>query len=313
MKHVILATALAFGLGASAQAASLSDDYSSFWVLGDSLSDTGNLPPGFAPPPPYFDSRFSNGEVWADDLAADFAIQGNFAFGGARTVGGDAPDLLTQLGIFGASALPALGDKPLVSMWFGANDLFNTIPFGTGEATGIDAANNIKDAAEALANAGVRDLLIMNLPSLDLTPSYAAFQPALAEAAKEATAAFNKQLKSNIAEIKATGVTVIDVNMDAFFKSVLADPASFGIANTALPCLFPSQAIADAFGQPLLCDPSVASASLFFDSVHPTTFAHAQIADRIRASIAAVPLPATAPMLLLALGGIGFVARRKAA
>ena len=68
------------------------DGYTSFWTLGDSLSDDGNLyaaTGGKAPPAPYFDGRFSNGPVWAEHVAADFAAKGlatgNFAYGGAAT------------------------------------------------------------------------------------------------------------------------------------------------------------------------------------------------------------------------------------
>lgn len=62
----------AVGWAGGAGAASLAATYSSFWALGDSHSDNGNLfaatsnatPPNPTPAsPPYFDGRFSNGPV----------------------------------------------------------------------------------------------------------------------------------------------------------------------------------------------------------------------------------------------------------
>lgn len=132
----------------SASATSLSDLFTGFFVFGDSLSDIGNLGPA-APPPPYFDDRFSNGLVWAD-IVADAFVPGtttqNYAFGGSTAI----PPSLTsslpeQIGLFQADlagldvipgadpsvpptelfpGTPTPGDRPLAALWFGANDIF---------------------------------------------------------------------------------------------------------------------------------------------------------------------------------------------
>ena len=58
--------------GGTADAASL-NGFTSFWTIGDSLSDPGNLyaATGGAQPqsPPYYEGRFSNGPVWAETVA----------------------------------------------------------------------------------------------------------------------------------------------------------------------------------------------------------------------------------------------------
>ena len=59
-------------------------------------------------------------------------------------------------------------------------------------------------------------------------------------------------------------------------------------------------------GQECLLDPE---AFLFWDNVHPTSIVHAELARLVE--IAAVPLPATAPLLLVSLIGVGAVARRR--
>lgn len=121
----------------TAAATSLTDRFSSFWGLGDSLSDPGNLfeatqaPPGGPIPasPPYFDGRFSNEPVWAESLTGEFEdagqAAGNFALGGAQAaVNADAvPDLPAQSALFAGVSAAAFGANPLVALWFGGNDL----------------------------------------------------------------------------------------------------------------------------------------------------------------------------------------------
>jgi phospholipase/lecithinase/hemolysin len=83
--------------------------FTSIAVYGDSLSDNGNLHAliGY-PPPPYYAGRFSNGPVYAEDLAtlwgatlADYAVAGattglgNFADGGTPTVDNGLPGMTT--------------------------------------------------------------------------------------------------------------------------------------------------------------------------------------------------------------------------
>lgn len=321
MKHFMLSTAIAVAVAGGAMASTLTADYTSFWVLGDSLSDNGNLfaaTGGTTPSdPPYFEGRFSNGEVWNEPILEEFnaagLASGNFAFGGARTIGGEAPSLTDQQGLFAANAAPFLGDTPLVSLWIGANDIFAGLDEGNATEVAIEAANAVTDAAQALSGFGVEDFLILNLPDIGETPAYNLFQPDLADAASEATAAYNLQLADNIADLEADGLNVIDI--DVF--SAFLDPSVFGASDTVLPCIFPSQAAADAFGQPLVCDEATADERLFFDSVHPNTGAHAVlngiVTDALSSDIVApVPLPATAPLALFGLAVLGLFGRRRA-
>jgi phospholipase/lecithinase/hemolysin len=142
--------------------------FSSIIVIGDSLSDTGNVfratssAPGPAVPvsPPYFQGHFSNGVMWIEDLATALGLQitpslaggTNFAFGGAKTgfdlhdlfqrdIGIVIPSLRTQVTAYRATLLdPTLTDptrmKPapadaLYVVWGGANDLRETVQQGT--------------------------------------------------------------------------------------------------------------------------------------------------------------------------------------
>jgi len=113
-------------LSTSAQAMSAWDDYSSFWVLGDSLSDTGNLAAatgGAFPGPAYYENRFSNGPIWADFFLDRFIAAGkpaaSIAFGGATaTTNLDTiPDIGAQSLILRAQSVGLLGARPLMAIW----------------------------------------------------------------------------------------------------------------------------------------------------------------------------------------------------
>ena len=91
--------ALAFALAGVASLPAHAGPYTSMYVFGDSLSDTGNLnvaTGGTQPAPgqPYFNGRFSDGPVWVETLAAGLGLSAdvapallggnNYAFAGAR-------------------------------------------------------------------------------------------------------------------------------------------------------------------------------------------------------------------------------------
>lgn len=322
MKLHTTVAALAAGMfivAASAEAAPLRA--TSFWMLGDSLSDPGNL---FAateaetgtgqPPPPYVDGRFSNGPVWAEHVAADFDAKGldtgNYAygFGQAVTNADPIPDLPLQIGIFAQDSVGRLGSRPVVSLLFGANDLFFD---GIGQTDGdgapvagavaVRAANAVADGALALAGFGVKDFLIFNLPDLGKTPNYALFQPDLAEEASEATEIFNDTLASRIPGLQAMGLNVAGVNLFGLFNDLIANPAAFGVENATIPCIIPGISFcgdeADKFA--------------FFDAVHPNRIIHGQIADVARTKVAPIPLPAPAFLLLAGLAALAFAGRRR--
>ena len=153
--------------------------FSSIVVMGDSLSDMGNVfratstAPGSAIPvsPPYFQGRFSNGVMWIEDLATALGLQitpslaggMNFAFGGAKTgpdlrdlfqrdIGIVIPSLHTQVTTYRLTLLdPTLTDptrlRPapadaLYVVWGGANDLRDAIQQGTQGASPAQIAGD---------------------------------------------------------------------------------------------------------------------------------------------------------------------------
>lgn len=319
LRAALAAAAAGLALAGPAAALDYTADYTSFWVLGDSLSDTGNLyaATGGATPasPPYFQGRFSDGPVWSDGVAQDFLDAGkpteNFAYGGARattvTAAPDIPDLEQQLQFFAGyqGAVPgALGSDPLVAIGLGANDAFSARSAGDPTAIGEAAADEVAAAVLALNGAfGIEDFLLPNLPELGDTVNYAG-DPTGAARVRQSGLAYNARLALNIAGLRAGGLEVVAPDMFSFFDLLGDDPAAYGITEPTQPCLTETSFCGDASGYAL------------FDAVHPTTLVHGFVADEMRASLsaAAVPLPAALP---LAAGGLaafaGLALRRRAA
>ena len=304
-------------------------DYSSFHVLGDSLSDTGNayaVTRGRVPEsPPYWRGRFSNGPVWADRVARRFEARGrptgNHAFGGAKARG---------QGRFEALAFPAQatrfrrtdpdqrGDRPLVAIWIGSNDIL----FADGDRSirrvGRLAADRVGDVMTGLAVSGVRDFLVFNLPNLALLPNFNG-RPADARRATRGARAFNRELGREIDDLEDFGVEIGRVNTWRLLNRIVADPRRFGLRNTERPCL-------DEEGN--RCSRRQARVRAFFDELHPNDRVHAAVASLALREIggaspqgaaalgasrppAPVPLPPAAALLLGGLAALGAIARRR--
>lgn len=307
-RTTLIAAAAAVFVAGEAGAAS----YTSAYFFGDSLTDPGNLyaaTGGTTPPPPYWQGRFSNGPVWAEHVADDFAREGlatrNFAFGSANAVTtGDGTDMGNQIDAFAAAGAP-LGRRPVAALWFGANDLFDAINApGTSAATvgsaAVAAATAVGQGIERLAGLGIRDVVVMNLPPLQLTPQFASFTPAAAPLAQFGADTFNQTL-AGIVEASASRVTSIDIH-DALTR-LFADPESFGVSDVVNPC----------FDRVTVCTPEQALERAFFDPVHPNSVLHRDIADLVRTEVAPVPLPAPVLLLLAGMAGLALVGRRRTA
>lgn len=315
-----LAAVVSTGLIAtSAHAAPLSDVYSGLAVVGDSLSDPGNLFDAVGRPvsPPYFEGRFSDGPVYADLLAEGFApgSVANVAFGGARAVpnretGDDEdliPDLPEQLSLLSVVPQQVFGDASLALMLFGGNDGFAAVGRPDQEARLRDAAAAVADGARALVGRGFAEVAVLSLPDLAPTPLYAFAQPDLQDEAARATVTFNDALGAGVADLTAEGLPVTLIDTVAIFDRINADPGAFGIADTSgAPCL-PLDFDADGFDAVPDCD------GTFFDAVHPTALVHAAFAGFVEDALtapAAIPLPAGLPLMLAGLGALVLARRR---
>jgi phospholipase/lecithinase/hemolysin len=296
--------------------------------FGDSLSDTGNLflatggtagpvfspdpamPPPRFPTPPYVGGRASDGPVWIEHFALGrgepaplphLAGGTNYAYIGATT----GPQTASPFGV------PDVGMQVQAYLTSGrvpADDLFvlfaaaNDFIFGQGDPS--VPVDNMADHITALQAAGATKFLVLNLPRLGDTPYGAAVGPA---GLNSLTEQYNDLLHGRLASLRAgLGVTIHEVDLEAAFGDVLADPAAYGLTNvsdTALTVdLDPSSPL---IGFPISPTSVVPNASeyLFFDGVHPTTVGHGLIAD---AALGVVPEPSSALILFSGAAAVLF-------
>jgi phospholipase/lecithinase/hemolysin len=261
--------------------------YSSILAFGDSLSDNGNADS-------FGITHFSNGPVWVEYLADPAHLNlplFDLAFGGATT-GYDNPaaalaitGLNWQVDVYLANFSSQISSNTLVTVWAGANDLFQGRSYAT-------AADNVETALMKLAVAGFQNFLVMGLPNIGATPQFSG-----TPAAPGATAwsqAFNANLAVELIDLQIAypGGHFYTLNTLDLLNDVIENPGIYGFDNVT--------------GTWLTRPAGDTGTYLFWDGVHPTTQAHSMLANY---AMAAVPEPAT--MLLLGLGLIGVAGIRR--
>ncbi|MEP4196514.1 MAG: SGNH/GDSL hydrolase family protein [Aliishimia sp.] len=332
MKHLL--AALTVSAAATLPAASVqAETFTSFYAFGDSLSDDGKL----GLPEPYFEGQFSSGPVWSEIIGKRFEDHKlhyqNLALGGA-TAGdantnsnGDLSDgeyptaalpfanFGSQISLFSTFALTAITqDNPLISVLFGANDIFQG-------GNPIDAANAVADGIKQIADLAPKfdDFLVSTLPELGDPVGSSGFTIA---------GAFNATLDARLMGIEFDGINIIDVNQNAFQSEFFPTLPSLGVTNFASPCLVDATATTpasdctiigfEADGVTPIRDLSIADTFYLIDSVHPSGPVQQGFADFAIAALgsgipAPIPLPAGLPMLLAGLGAFAVVRRKPAA
>ena len=299
--------------------------YDNIYAFGDSLSDTGNtlllaksgLVPGLLaqPLPPYYMGRSSNGPIWIEDLASSLgtgpiapSLRGgtDFAYAGAET--GTTPlHAANPLDLAGPSgqlaqfhiAVPHPSPDALYTLWIGANDLYeNFYALAAGRvvdpvASADAAAQNAASFVRAIAAAGAKNLLLVTVPDLGLSPIMTETYPAFAGAASELASYYNRELIGLVGGIAAQDSINLDI-LDTYslLDRAVADPGQYGFTNATDPCW-----TGDFVGQngTVCADPAH---SIFWDHYHPTTAGHAVIAAQALTTLVAVPEPWSGSLFL---------------
>ncbi len=334
--------AAALCLVAAAQGA-VAGPYSNLYVFGDSLSDTGNdllVTGGAVPSPAYYTDgttvgRFTNGRNYVDFLADGLGLSvspsqlggTNYAYGGARVNGqaaGLPPTALSfnqQVASYMATHAAGTDPNALYVVWIGANDVSDAIAAAVqaaamavnpadvpGIINGVLGAaigsvmSSLGNALGGLAALGASHFLVPNLPDLSLTPEVRAIgNPFVSGVAKAASVGFNQVLSGFLGSFAVLDIATIDVFSAQTHMTL--DPAAFGLVNVSDACFDGDLA---GSGTPTVC--ANPDAFLYWDYEHPTSALHAEIG---RLALMAVPEPAGWSLLLIGLGGIGLMGRRR--
>ena len=284
-----LASALALALGCTALAHAGNPTFNNVVAFGDSLSDSGNLhsiEPGSQ-------QRFTTnpGEVAVELVAQHYGFTlapstsggTDYAWGGARAATDLGPVVSMQTQVDGYLAANGGHADPhtLYTAWIGANDLFAAATDPANATTiGLTAANAEVATIQKLHDAGARYIVVFNLPDVSKTPSIRG----TAEASSAGTlgSLYNGALNAGLGQI---GTGIIPVNTYALLNQVIADPSRYGFSNvTDTACTTASSIDCSAS---TLATPDAASSYLFADGVHPTTAAHAMLAQVVLSELAA--------------------------
>ncbi|MEP7155882.1 MAG: autotransporter domain-containing protein [Betaproteobacteria bacterium] len=302
----LVGATLAFGATA-ANAISFNGVY----IFGDSLSDAGYYRPGLAalvgPTAAAGLGKFTTnpGPVWSELIAqyyggnpaASNAGGGIYAQGGMQAIGNAPASRLgpggtqrpasAQINEYLASSGGVANPNALYGVWFGANDVFTQLEaLSAGQISAATLQSNVLGAASAevaqiarLQAAGARYILAFALPDIGATPAFAT-NP-LASTVTALGAGYNTTLFTSL---KSSNIKVIPVDTFTLLGEIRANPSAYGFTNITTPACQPvgtSSLTCSAANIPT----GAATSYLFADPVHPTTAAHAIIADFVKSLI----------------------------
>ncbi|MDB5400623.1 MAG: hypothetical protein JWQ55_2641 [Rhodopila sp.] len=276
-----------------------SGGFSAVYSFGDSLSDAGNVSVatlGAIPASPYSDGRFTNGNVWVQDLAQNLGLPSlrpslaggtDYAYGAAET--GTTPahianptDLPSQLAQFVAN-VPNPSPNALYTVWAGSNDVLdiaNAAETPAQQQASIQqAVTNETATIGGLIAHGAKDLVVMAVPDLGKTP-YEMARPATDATSSALAQEFNTDLGSALQTIMASGVASIDyVDTYGLLDMAIANPGAFGFTNVTQP-VWTGNFTSSTSGT-LAATGSAQNGYLFFDDLHPTAATHALLAASV--------------------------------
>jgi outer membrane lipase/esterase len=317
----------------------LASQYSNIYFFGDSLSDVGNvqntyaslpgpLPagsPSTVPGAPYdSQGRFSNGQIYADVLAANLGftavastVGGNdYAYGGARTryqvFGPPFKGILDQVTSF--RSLPGSADPgALYVVWGGANNLQDLLNGKTTDSLGNPipglsaSVGDIANSVLALYAEGARKVLLPNLPDLGLTPRVRDAGPLAQGFATQLSVTFNSLLANSIVQLEANnpGLDIIPFDTYGALNDLIANAASHGISNTTNRC-YSGDDLNFTGGGSVCGNPD---SYLFWDGIHPTSAVSSLFGQQMTAAV--VPEPSAQALYAVGLLTMAFVWRRQ--
>ncbi|MDD2668592.1 MULTISPECIES: SGNH/GDSL hydrolase family protein [Zoogloea] len=308
-----------------------SASYSQIYVLGDSLSDTGNIAAAYAPivaanggvPLPilglsteaYAPGRASNGLLWIDLLTSHFGFSAtsslnggtNYAYGGARTdnqvfnpIIPEFKGLLQQRDAL-LTDHPVLDPDALYIVWGGANNLQDILtgrPRADGTAQTIGkTVGDLQNIIDSLAAAGAQHFYVPNSPDIGLVPRITERGAGAVAAATFLSRSLNTALAGMLDAQEASGLDIMTFDAFTYLRDVVANPAQYGLDNVTARCYLGDDLQFKSSGS--VC--ATPDDYLFWDGIHPSAAGQQLLAS---AMINSIPEPATLALGLLGLFGM---------
>jgi len=135
------------------------------------------------------------------------------------------------------------------------------------------AAQATRQAVQTLIDAGVKVVVVPNVPDISTTPGRLVLGPVQRQAYQDGSIFYNQALAAEIAELRAglpEGIRVIEVDVFTAFNALLDRADELGFTNTTDQCLEDDPCRNN--------EPGVPETFLFWDGTHPTEAAHALVA-----------------------------------
>jgi outer membrane lipase/esterase len=146
----------------------------------------------------------------------------------------------------------------------GGNDLLGAVEAANVERIVDNAAASLKRIVADLAEHGATAILVPNLPDVGMTPAMRSRSDRALAEARSLTNRFNIAVDAALSEIGSRhDIRFHRLDVLAMAERAREDPGAFGFTDVATPC----QALVTCEGY------------LFWDDVHPTTRAHARLAE----------------------------------
>lgn len=222
-------------------------------AFGDGLTDMGRWGAltnnRYPPSPPFIGGRWTNGPVWAEVLADKLGIplkpELNFALGGATTGHYNIneglrnalqldssvvlPGMLAQVEAYLAAG--TIDTSALHILWAGGHDIGSYLDYGRPDLATYPPAANYRAAALKLADAGVKAILLGDMPDVGKTPLY--FGTPRQEQASVLCRELNAGIDALTDELRERQVRVVRIDAAGLFAAAGMNPGKYGFKEVA--------------------------------------------------------------------------------
>jgi phospholipase/lecithinase/hemolysin len=247
--------------------------------------------------------RVSNGPVAVEQIAAELgAALKDYAWSGATTGIGNGldggsstgfgllhlPGMLTEYGLSTSQLAPYING--LFIVWGGPDDILHPSPSDTTPQQIVArAVSDILTIVNGLRMQGATNIVVPGMPDLGLTPEFTSQGTTAAQNATAVSLLFNQTLLSQL----PAGTKYFDTF--GFLHTLVANSSTYALTDVTDPCFNGTSVCASPSG------------FLFFDSLHPTTYADQLFAQ----ALISADVPEPAYLLPAALFVFAFVQMRR--